>query len=148
MLVWLDATLEATPGTRFCSAIAGKVTVRDDAVIVRFANAGHVRPLVVRHDGVEVLDDAGTIAGASVFQTPPVVEVELSEGESLLFTTDGLLENLDPRLEREDLVERLRDLDPPTPDAVMAVVDDLLDRAGDDPVDDTAVLMISAVGRA
>ncbi|GAB4304201.1 MAG: SpoIIE family protein phosphatase [Desulfuromonadia bacterium] len=79
--------------------------------ILTYSNAGHNRPLVVRHDGDEVieLDTEGLILGIREKVEFEQKEMELSEGDLVILYTDGITE-----AENEEGiqfgVERLRDL--------------------------------------
>ncbi len=108
VLTWLHDTLLATPDTVFCSAIQGTLTVGQRRTI-RFANAGHPAPILVRGDRVRMLDEHGMIIGAlESFSEPPAVTVELRPGDQFLLYTDGLIESLQPRMTPEHLAARCR----------------------------------------
>lgn len=79
--------------------------------IVRYINAGHFSPLVLKRDRIESLDVGGLVLGA--FWTPPI-EYEVGEtrmdlGDVLLGYTDGLIETRNGQ-GREYGVEALRRL--------------------------------------
>jgi serine phosphatase RsbU (regulator of sigma subunit) len=93
ILANVNAALLDTDDSRFCTCIFALLTVDDDGVRLRIANAGHPRPVRYRADGrVEELEVGGPLLG--VFEQFSVEEhsVDLRPGEGLVFYTDGVTE--------------------------------------------------------
>ena len=66
--------------------------------LVRYANAGHPPPLLLRHDGVlERLDEGGPIIGLGRRGDDEKGEVQLHEGDRLFLYTDGLIDQTNER---------------------------------------------------
>ena len=142
VLTWLHDTLLATPDTVFCSAIQGTLTLGKRRTL-RFANAGHPAPILVRDGSVRVFDEHGMIIGAlDSFSEPPEVTIDLRSGDQLLLYTDGLIESLQPRMSPEHLAARCgRAGHEGMP--VIDLVDDLISSAivDEDTLDDIAALV-------
>jgi hypothetical protein len=147
VLTWLHNTLRATPDTVFCSAIHGSVQRTDRGFEVRFANAGHPPPILVRGRGARQLDRHGMVLGtANDFRPPPIVTQTLERGDQLVLYTDGLIESLEPRWTPDDLCDALASHAALGSDAnrtVIDVIDELIARSSDDEHrrDDIAVLV-------
>lgn len=63
---------------------------------VRYANAGHPLPLLMRHDGtMERLDRGGPLIGLNHRDASDEGEAWLQEGDRLFLYTDGLTEQID-----------------------------------------------------
>lgn len=63
---------------------------------VRYANAGHPQPLLIRRDGsLERLDHGGPLIGLNHRNKNDAGEVQLQEGDRLFLYTDGLTEQID-----------------------------------------------------
>lgn len=63
---------------------------------VRYANAGHPLPLLMRRDGsMERLDHGGPLIGLNHRAESDEGEVQLQEGDRLFLYTDGLTEQID-----------------------------------------------------
>ena len=93
---------------QFISAFYGEV--HEDGTI-RYINAGHFSPLILKRDRIETLEVGGLVLGA--FWTPPVEyqvgETRMDPGDVLLCYTDGIIETRNEE-GREYGVEALRDL--------------------------------------
>ena len=64
---------------------------------VRYGNAGHPPPLLLRGDGtLERLDRGGPLIGLNHRDENDEGEVQLKEGDRLFLYTDGLTEQIDP----------------------------------------------------
>ena len=72
----------------------------DDSCRLRYANCGHVAPLLVRAAAdVRWLESTGTALGMFGTWNGAVEEVELAPGDTLVLVTDGIVEAADPALE-------------------------------------------------
>ena len=91
---------------QFISAFYGELTL---AGRLRYINAGHLPPLLVRPDGYEILDCGGPVLGA--FRDLPVPyqvgEVRMHPGDILVGFTDGITEAFDTETREEFGEERL-----------------------------------------
>jgi serine phosphatase RsbU (regulator of sigma subunit) len=88
----LNSSLLATDETaRFCTAVFGVLTPRDDGgASVTIAHGGHPPALHVQEDGVKEVEANGLLLGA--YEDAPIeeTEIELSPGDALVLYTDGL----------------------------------------------------------
>jgi GAF domain-containing protein/anti-sigma regulatory factor (Ser/Thr protein kinase) len=93
-LVRLNRTLlELGEGGRFCTGILGTVRPGDGGLIVRFSNAGHPPPVLVRATGgARFLGTTGTLLGVVDEVELVNEEVLLGAGDTLVFYTDGVTE--------------------------------------------------------
>jgi sigma-B regulation protein RsbU (phosphoserine phosphatase) len=82
---------ESTPATHFATLVAA----RANGDGVDLCNAGHCRPLVLRHDGVEWIDSTGLPLGLFCEGRYPVTHVRLNPADSLLLYSDGVTEAQD-----------------------------------------------------
>jgi serine phosphatase RsbU (regulator of sigma subunit)/pSer/pThr/pTyr-binding forkhead associated (FHA) protein len=96
--VWLPRLnhflLERTGGEKYCTIFACEVNCNGH---VRFVNAGHSRPFVVKPGGaagpeIKVLDSSGFPVGMLPQATYPVEEFHLAAGECLVIFSDGVEE--------------------------------------------------------
>jgi serine phosphatase RsbU (regulator of sigma subunit) len=77
----------------FVTAVCARGRRVDDVLRLDVAAAGHPEPLVVRRDGsVEQVPVSGTVLGLINDTTYTSVQVDLAEGETCLFYTDGVPE--------------------------------------------------------
>lgn len=99
---------EDTGPTIFVTAFCGFLDLRDG--VLRFCNAGHDRPFVLRTDGsAELLQSKpGLALGVIPNFRYPLQELRLEEGEALFLYTDGVTEATDRR-ERLYSIERLHE---------------------------------------
>jgi sigma-B regulation protein RsbU (phosphoserine phosphatase) len=83
---------EETGPTMFVTAFCGFLDLADGAL--RFCNAGHDRPFLLRHDGsVELLDERpGLALGVLPKFSYPLQQMTLAEGDALFLYTDGVTE--------------------------------------------------------
>ncbi len=121
-------------------------TVAPGSNVVRYVNAGHNPPVLVRRDGtIEHLDASGTMIGAFDFCNWSEDSVELAEGDLLFVFSDGVTEAEgggdqygDERMERQ-LIEtrnmRARQI-------VQSLMDDINDFVGDAPRSDDITMLI------
>jgi len=113
---------------------------------VRYVNAGHNAPLLVRQSGaIEHLEPTGTLIGA--FDMDPWTEAaqQLSDGDLLFVFTDGVTEAMkgneqytDARMEQ--MVSSVRNLDPAT--IAARVTEDIENFVGDAPRSDDITMAI------
>lgn len=124
---------------RFSTVALGRIERFEDGARVTVACGGHPPPLVVRCDGsASDTGDTGTLLG--VFPEPRLRDtvVELSEGEAIVFYTDGLLNERGPEPEA-DLREAVRS----AAGADAATIADRIEKsvADEGPQDDRAILV-------
>jgi serine phosphatase RsbU (regulator of sigma subunit) len=93
-LALLNRTLVSDPTTNFCTVVCARMRHEDGGIVSRYANAGHVPPLVLRSDGsVEELDGTrGPLAGPFRDARYATESFRLEPGDLLLLYTDGLTE--------------------------------------------------------
>lgn len=93
-LALLNRTLVSDPTTNFCTVICARMRHDGGGLVSRYANAGHVAPLVLRRDGsVEELDGArGPLAGPFRNARYAAASFRLEAGDLLLLYTDGVTE--------------------------------------------------------
>ena len=91
---------------QFISAFYAELTLTGR---LRYINAGHLPPLLVRRDDHQILDRGGPVLGA--FQDLPfpyqVGEVQICPGDILVGFTDGITEAFDRETQQEFGEERL-----------------------------------------
>jgi len=97
---------------------------------LRYANCGHLAPLVLRcSGGVERLDSTGTVVGLFRDWNCEVAERCLAPGDTLALYTDGVTESFNDAEEEfgeERLVAALeRECDAPAESAIASVVDEV-----------------------
>jgi hypothetical protein len=89
----VNRVLVADSDETFVTAICARGRKVGDVLHLDIACAGHPAPLVVRRDGaVEQVPVAGTVLGLLEDTVYTDVRVELAEGETCLFFTDGVPE--------------------------------------------------------
>jgi serine phosphatase RsbU (regulator of sigma subunit) len=78
---------------QFLTVAYANLRVREDSTELAIASAGHPLPLLLRADGqLEPVGSPGTLLGVvSEIELHPVV-VDLQEGDTLVFYTDGVTE--------------------------------------------------------
>lgn len=89
----LNSAILAEGGSRFLTAVYGEGVVSAEGITVRFACAGHPRPVLLRGDGsVEQVGATCDLLG--VFDEPEVTvsTLHLAPGEALVCFTDGVTE--------------------------------------------------------
>ncbi|MCO1656995.1 PP2C family protein-serine/threonine phosphatase [Pseudonocardia humida] len=146
--------LEAVPadgGPRFVSLVLGDArALPDGGVRLRLAGGGHLAPLVVRRDGVEVVDIGGGVVGAHL--PPRFVDrtVDLAPGEACVLHTDGVVDaqgGVDGAqlFGEQRLAELLRGCHIlPAPGIVDRILDHTTRRLDERPHDDMALLVVQA----
>jgi len=148
----LERRIESVNRSFFeCTALEHYATIfvgeYDDASgRLRYANCGHVPPLLVRADlGVERLESTATLLGMFENWTGSVGEVVLAPGDSLVLATDGILEATDstgqvfgePRL--LSLVKNHRHLPPNS--LIRTIAREVRGFSGDRTVDDQTLVV-------
>lgn len=99
---------ESTPTTHYATLVAGRAGESG----VSLCNAGHCRPLIVRHDRTESIDSTGLPLGLFCTARYDVRHVALERGESLVLYSDGVIEAQGPNGElygEERFIQLLRD---------------------------------------
>lgn len=82
---------ECTAETNFATLFLGEYD--DSTRVLRYANCGHIPPLVVRRNSdIERLEPTGTVLGIFRDWTCSLEEVKLAGGDNLLMFTDGVTE--------------------------------------------------------
>ena len=90
-LHWLHRALEAERGATFVTAVVAQLHTNDGRATGEVAIGGHPRPIIRRADGsVEQLEAAGPPPGMPLWHRPPVLPVELGEGDTIVLYTDGV----------------------------------------------------------
>lgn len=119
--------------------------------LMRYVNAGHNAPFLLRKDGrIESLEATGRPLGLYPGGDYEERQVELSEGDSLLLYTDGIVESENPAGEPfgndrlEQLLLRWRELGL---DGILSAVEQAVrDHRGGREADDDATLVVLKVG--
>ena len=135
----------------FATAQMGLLDVGSGAF--EWVNAGHPPPLLVRDGAVSFLEGDPTLPVGFGGADPTVVREQLEPGDRLLFFTDGVVEQRNPRGEMigesivaERLVHHLAD-EVPSAEVLRRVNRDLLDIAGgQDYRDDATMVLIYWMG--
>ena len=151
LLSRLDRVATGLHVTDFTTAVLGRLGPGgpQGETVLRWSNAGHPPPVVVRPDGtVEVLEDgAGIVMGIAPDRARPTAGVTLEPGSTVLLYTDGLVERrgADEDVDIAALVEGARaGLTAEDPGSLDRFCDDLVANA---PVaDDVAVLAVRLDG--
>ncbi|MEV5976084.1 fused response regulator/phosphatase [Streptomyces sp. NPDC052114] len=122
-----------------CLALVDPATGR-----TRVANAGHIPPLVVAHDGTAAyLPARGPLLGLGLDRPPPT-ETVLVPTDRLVMVTDGLIETRGTDLAHS--MEHLRGIAAGAPPGAAALCDTLLACFGHDRGDDIALLALRLTG--
>jgi phosphoserine phosphatase RsbU/P len=91
-----DQLCRSTQAGTFASLVL--VLVEPDTGIVDYANAGHNRPLLVRHGGsIETLSLGGLVLGVKEGIGYEAATVRLADGETLVLFSDGVTEAMDAK---------------------------------------------------
>jgi PAS domain S-box-containing protein len=142
-----EALLKQRDDRRFCTVAYAYLEKLDDGARVGISTGGHPLPLLLRADGeVEAVGVPGTLLG--VVPDPNLEDraVTLAPGDSLLFYTDGVIENRVNSygvLDERRLMELVATCAGRDPDAIATKVEEaaLLSQHGR-PKDDIAVLVL------
>jgi phosphoserine phosphatase RsbU/P len=84
---------ESTPSTHYATLVAGRTTESG----VNLCNAGHCRPLLLRHDGTDRLDSTGLPLGLFCDGRYGDMHIRLNPGDNLVLYSDGITEASDPQ---------------------------------------------------
>ena len=98
---------ESTPTTHYATLVAGHATGNR----VDVCNAGHCRPLLMRHDGTERIDATGLPLGLFCDGQYAVRHIQLDRGDNLVVYSDGITEAEDLEgnaYDEERLIRSLR----------------------------------------
>ena len=149
-----SAMLNQRSDLKFCTLAYGLLNeTREGGSRLTLCRGGHPPPLVLRAGGaVEEAGKRGLLVGIEPDPGWSDTVVELSEGDSVIFYTDGLTEARNPE-GRMFGAQRLEDLAASCRDLGASQTADALERgvaefqAGENPRDDVALLVIRATGR-
>jgi len=147
-LALLDRALRAeSPAPAFCTVFYLRLCPSDAGMDLRFANAGHPPPLLLRRDGsvTEVESGRGPLVGALNDATFAEGTLELRPGDLLLTYTDGVTEvrATDPGLgERELRATLAAHAGASAEDVVAAVERRAVELQDDAPRDDIALVAV------
>jgi phosphoserine phosphatase RsbU/P len=113
---------------------------------LRFANCGHVPPIVLRTDGsMELLGSTTTVLGLFLRWECPIEEVQLNPGDVLVIYTDGVTEAPDRDGEQygeerlAELIRRNKDL--PAKELLAAVQRSVAEFSGATQADDVTLIV-------
>jgi sigma-B regulation protein RsbU (phosphoserine phosphatase) len=81
---------ESTPANHFVAAVLGMLERKTG--VLRYCNAGHAPPLWITNGGHSLLRGGGLILGAFPDSLYEQVDIQLTDGDLLVFYTDGLTE--------------------------------------------------------
>ena len=132
------------PACMFVTLFVAIVNVRSGEL--RFTNAGHNPPYVLRHDGkLDCLDQRhGPIIGAVEGVAYREDQIEIGEQDTLLLFTDGVTEAMDTsnQLYSEARLEKLLEKSDNTPDQLTGAVLDAVEEfaTGAEQADDITIL--------
>lgn len=136
-------------GERFVTAQVAMLRRRGRRTRVRLGGCGHPGPALVRADGrVEMLEGGGLPLGLFDDARPGHADLELAEGDLLLFYTDGITElrEAGPARVEDRLADELAaTAGGPAAQAVRAVQDFVIELSGGDLRDDATILAVKAV---
>ncbi len=135
---------DGIPG-RFASMVYAEVT--DSGGLIRFLNAGHMPPLLIREGGIEEFEKGGPAVGLSTASRYKEYETELQPKDLLVIVSDGVSEARDSygAFFGDDRLERLlaaahgrtaREVG----ERIVAAVDDFVGSAK--PSDDLSVVVV------
>jgi serine phosphatase RsbU (regulator of sigma subunit)/PAS domain-containing protein len=145
----LDTAMQGLGLDALATALLARVEPADDGYRLRWANAGHLPPVLRTGDGrLQVLDDeSDLLLGLDADAERHERTTALPTGSSLVLYTDGLIERRDASLDAgiarvTQAVARLGDAD------AEATADAVVTAAGSSNEDDIAVLVLRVVSGA
>ncbi|MEV0002088.1 SpoIIE family protein phosphatase [Micromonospora sp. NPDC050980] len=140
----LDRAIGGLRVPTVATAVLARARPGDGGLRVRWCNAGHPPPLLLRADGtVAVAEGRGPLLGLARPPRRTGRTLALAPGDTLLLHTDGLIERRDQPID-EGQAELLARLATAGPTAPLATLCDRLLAAGDRREDDVAVLALRA----
>jgi sigma-B regulation protein RsbU (phosphoserine phosphatase) len=139
--------LENSRSERFTTLFYGIVDSAKRSI--RYCNAGHLPPLLIRKNGDIVrLSEGGTVLGVIPGAEYHENEVQFESGDRVVLVTDGFTEAINDRDEEfgeERLVQLLRDNGPfPLETLQRAILDSVEAFAGQALQDDATLMIIEA----
>jgi len=145
-----EALLRQRDDRRFCTVAYAYIEMLDSGARAGISTGGHPLPLLLRADGsVQTVGLAGTLLG--VVPDPSLEDhaVTLEPGDSLVFYTDGVIENRvgsDGVLDERRLAELVATCSGGGADAIASRIEEaaVLSQSGQ-PKDDIAVLVLRVV---
>jgi sigma-B regulation protein RsbU (phosphoserine phosphatase) len=134
---------ESTLPMHYATLVCGRATADGE---VEICNAGHVPPLVIREDGVRLLEANGLPVGLFSAERFAPERLRLASGESLVLCTDGVTEAVDAQ-DREYGLNRLSAVACERTglgvhDLVKACVRDLTEHCSAAPLDDVTIMVV------
>jgi serine phosphatase RsbU (regulator of sigma subunit)/pSer/pThr/pTyr-binding forkhead associated (FHA) protein len=144
-----SALLRRAIDARFATMFYG--VLRADGLL-RYCNAGHEPPLVVRHGGLELLETGGPVLGLLPNATYDIGCVELEPGDLIVVCSDGLTEMRNrsgDEFGRERLMAAARPLHGGRPESVLEhlLVTLRTFADGEAPFDDITILVLRYRGQ-
>lgn len=140
----LDRAIGGLRVPTVATAVLARVRPGDGGLRVRWCNAGHPPPLLIRADGtVSVAEGRGPLLGLVRPPRRTGRTLTLAPGDTLLLHTDGLIERRDQPID-EGQAELLDRLAADGPDVPLAALCDRLLAAAHRREDDVAVLALRA----
>ncbi len=120
---------------------------------LRYANCGHLAPLLLRSDGtIERLESTCTVVGLFKEWDCSIAERRLFPGDTLVLYTDGITESFNEAEEEfgeERLIEALRRHQALTPQAVIAaIVEEIRQFSPNEQHDDITLIVVRCCGEA
>lgn len=142
-----NAVNSTTPTYLFMTLVIGIVDSRTDKL--RFSNAGHPAPLIIREDGSStLLDGTGLVLGVTDDADYHNFEVDLAAGDTLIAFSDGISEARNDKKElflSKGVLASLQDINHPdasTRELVSVVLATAKTHARDELSDDATVLVL------
>jgi serine phosphatase RsbU (regulator of sigma subunit) len=120
---------------------------------LRYANCGHLAPLILRRDGtIEMLDSTCTVVGLFKEWDCAIAERRLFSGDTLVLYTDGITESFNDAGEEFgeqrliEAVQRHHKLSPP--DVIASIVDEVQRFSSQEQHDDITLIVARCQGDA
>jgi len=118
---------------------------------LRYANCGHLAPLLLRRDGtIERLDSTCTVLGLFKDWDCSIAELRLFAGDTLVLYTDGITESFnqaDEEFGEHRLIEAVRRHRELSPQAVIAsIVDEVQQYSSNEQRDDITLIVVRCQG--
>jgi serine phosphatase RsbU (regulator of sigma subunit) len=118
---------------------------------LRYANCGHLAPLLLRRDGtIEKLDSTCTVLGLFKDWDCSIAELQLFPGDTLVLYTDGITESFNEAEEEfgeQRLIQAVRRHRELSPQAVIAsIVDEVQQFSSNEQHDDITLIVVRCQG--